>query len=139
MELLRLPGGQIQSVGEGSLPVDKPAGYEELPALTLARSSPRCEAGRSASRPKPRYDRGRLSRLSRTSVVLAASLAVAGALAGAVSPSTHASAPTLAQLVGQRLVVAMTGTSPDLGLLARVRAGEVGGVILASGNIRNTE
>ena len=33
----------------------------------------------------------------------------------------------------------MTGTSPDLGLLARVRTGEVGGVILSSGNIRSTE
>ncbi|HLK44143.1 MAG TPA: glycoside hydrolase family 3 N-terminal domain-containing protein [Thermoleophilia bacterium] len=44
-------------------------------------------------------------------------------------------APTLQQLVGQRLVVAMSGTAPDASLLARIRAGEVGGVILFGANI----
>jgi beta-N-acetylhexosaminidase len=70
--------------------------------------------------------------------VLAAAVAGAGALAGAGSPSTHGTVPTLAQLVGQRLVIAMAGTSPDAGLLARLRAGEVGGVILSRRNIRST-
>lgn len=43
--------------------------------------------------------------------------------------------PTLAQLVGQKLVVAMTGTAPSADLLGRIRRGEVGGVILFGANI----
>ncbi len=56
-----------------------------------------------------------------------------------VSGATAArgTAPTLAELVGQRLIVAMTGTAPDSRLLARVRAGEVGGVILSGVNARS--
>jgi beta-N-acetylhexosaminidase len=44
--------------------------------------------------------------------------------------------PNLAQLVGQRLVVAMDGTTaPSLALLGRIRRGEVGGVILFGRNV----
>jgi beta-N-acetylhexosaminidase len=43
--------------------------------------------------------------------------------------------PTLGQLVGQKLVVAMSGTSPDAALLGRIERGEVGGVILFGSNI----
>ena len=43
--------------------------------------------------------------------------------------------PTLAQLVGQKLVIRMTGTSPSDDLLGRVRRGEVGGVILFGANV----
>ncbi|MGH2467866.1 MAG: glycoside hydrolase family 3 N-terminal domain-containing protein [Candidatus Limnocylindrales bacterium] len=43
--------------------------------------------------------------------------------------------PTLAQLVGQKLVVAMAGTVPSADLLGRIRRGEVGGVILFGANI----
>lgn len=55
-------------------------------------------------------------------------------------PSTAArtpatAAPTLARLIGQKLVVRMEGTTPSAGLLARVRAGEVGGVILFGSNV----
>lgn len=46
-------------------------------------------------------------------------------------------APTVRELVGQRFVVAMHGTSPSPGLLARIRAGEVGGVILFGANIES--
>ena len=46
-------------------------------------------------------------------------------------------APTLEQLVGRKLIVAMSGTSPDSSLLARVRAGQVGGVILSTVNVRS--
>jgi beta-N-acetylhexosaminidase len=48
---------------------------------------------------------------------------------------TGATAPTLAQLVGQKLVVAMTGHRPSRALLGRVRRGEIGGVCLLSSNI----
>ena len=58
--------------------------------------------------------------------VLAAAIA---ALSGA-SPAGTVSQPTLAQLVGQKLVVSMTGTTPSVSLLARARRGEIGGVIV---------
>jgi beta-N-acetylhexosaminidase len=61
---------------------------------------------------------------------IAATLCLGG---GAVS--AQAAPPTIAQLVGQRLVVAMTGRHANAPLLARIRAGQVGGVILFSGNI----
>ena len=38
-------------------------------------------------------------------------------------------------MVGQKLMVAMHGTSPSADLLGRIRRGEVGGVILFGANI----
>jgi beta-N-acetylhexosaminidase len=43
--------------------------------------------------------------------------------------------PTAAQLTGQKLMVAMAGTTPSADLLGRIRRGEVGGVILFGANI----
>jgi beta-N-acetylhexosaminidase len=57
--------------------------------------------------------------------VLAAVLAVAAAVA--TSPSL-----TVAELVGQKLVVRMDGTVPSASLLGRARRGEIGGVFLRS-------
>jgi beta-N-acetylhexosaminidase len=51
-------------------------------------------------------------------------------VAGAAPARETASAPTLAQLVGQKLVVTMNGTTPSRSLLRRVRRGDVGGVIV---------
>jgi beta-N-acetylhexosaminidase len=56
------------------------------------------------------------------------------------TPAASAGTPappsvTLAKLVGQQLMVRMDGTTPDPGILARIRAGEVGGVILYGENI----
>src|SRR5439155_22202523 len=59
------------------------------------------------------------------------------ATAGAAATRGAASAPTLGQLVGQRLVVGMRGTAPSAFLLDRIRTGEVGGVILFGRNVRN--
>ena len=50
-------------------------------------------------------------------------------------PVTTAGTPTLAQLIGQKLVVAMDGTIPSPDLLGRIKRGEVGGVILMGRNI----
>ena len=58
---------------------------------------------------------------------VAAALA-AGAAAGA--PARDSAPPTPAQLVGQKLVVSMEGTTPSASLLRRVRRGDVGGVIV---------
>ena len=63
-------------------------------------------------------------------------------LAAAAQPIEHARAaevPTLALLIGQKLVVRMTGTTPSAGLLARAQAGEIGGVILFSWNVVSPE
>ena len=44
-------------------------------------------------------------------------------------------APTVAQMIGQKLVVRMNGLTPSASLLGRIRRGEVGGVILFGANI----
>jgi beta-N-acetylhexosaminidase len=67
-------------------------------------------------------------------------LAAAVALLVALTALPAAAAdrgPSLAQLVGRRFVVAMAGTTPSPGLLARIRAGRVGGVILFGPNVRS--
>ena len=65
---------------------------------------------------------------------MGAGLAAAVCL-GVAPAAAQAAPPTLAQLVGQRLVVAMSGTRANAPLLARIRAGQVGGVILFSNNV----
>ena len=51
------------------------------------------------------------------------------------SATTRAGRPTLAQMIGQKLVVRMEGRTPSADLLGRIRRGEVGGVILFGANI----
>ena len=51
------------------------------------------------------------------------------------SAESVAAAPTLAQLIGQKLVVRMDGATPSADLLGRIRRGEVGGVILFGPNV----
>ena len=46
-----------------------------------------------------------------------------------------AAAPTVAQLIGQKLVVRMDGATPSADLLGRIRRGEVGGIILFGPNV----
>ena len=65
-------------------------------------------------------------------LVLAASLLVAVAPAPQVA---NAGQPTLAQLIGQKLVVRMEGTTPSADLLGRIRRGEIGGIILFGSNL----
>ncbi len=50
---------------------------------------------------------------------------------------TTAARPTLEELVGQKLMVRMGGTTPSQRLLRRIRRGEIGGVVLLGSNIRN--
>ena len=72
------------------------------------------------------------------SVGLACAVVAVGVFTG-WSPVRNAS-PTpaaLDQLIGQRLVVAIRGTSPSSALLARVRSGQLGGVILFGFNVRS--
>jgi len=46
-----------------------------------------------------------------------------------------AAAPTLAEMIGQKLVVRMDGATPSADLLGRIRRGEVGGIILFGPNV----
>lgn len=78
----------------------------------------------------------RRARAHRLVGLLAAALLAAGV--AAPTPATvAASGPTLAQEIGQKLIVAMAGTTPSAALLGRIRRGEVGGVILFGPNIVN--
>jgi beta-N-acetylhexosaminidase len=52
--------------------------------------------------------------------------------AGSASPSSQL---PLDRLVGQTVMSALSGTTPSVPLLARVRRGEIGGIILFGGNI----
>ena len=65
--------------------------------------------------------------------VLASSIAVAPRTSATATSST--ATPTLAQLIGQKLIVRMDGITPSADLLGRIRRGEVGGVILFGQNI----
>lgn len=71
-----------------------------------------------------------------TRVVTAALLALA-LLAGAVSATGSSAATPLEKLVGVRLVVGMDGTTPSPSLLARIRRGRIGGVILMGSNVHS--
>jgi beta-N-acetylhexosaminidase len=68
-------------------------------------------------------------------VVLAAALGAGLLVVRAGDDSANAATPPLSKLVGQRLIVAIHGTTADSSLLARIKAGQVGGVILFSSNI----
>ena len=69
-------------------------------------------------------------------VAIAALLAaVVAPLGSASSSGSRAAAPTVRELVGQRLVLAFHGTSPSAALHEPVRRGEIGGVILFGGNV----
>src|SRR4051812_12070338 len=57
------------------------------------------------------------------------------ALAASFVPSASAAPQPLSKLVGQTIMTGFHGTHPSAGLLARIRAGQVGGVILFRPNI----
>jgi len=69
-------------------------------------------------------------------IALAAIVVTAGLVAGA-PPAPAVTSPPLARLVGARLVVGIDGTTASPSLLARIRRGQVGGVILMGSNVRN--
>jgi beta-N-acetylhexosaminidase len=58
---------------------------------------------------------------------------------GQVEASPEPQPSTLARLVGQRIMTGFAGTRPDAALLARIRAGTVGGVILFGWNVGRDE
>jgi beta-N-acetylhexosaminidase len=87
--------------------------------------------------------RRRLAFLSVPTLGLAIMLCTAAPTSSDAAPSsgaarlaaTSAATPTLAQLVGQRMLVGFRGASAGRTLLARIRSGQIGGLILFSSNI----
>jgi beta-N-acetylhexosaminidase len=78
---------------------------------------------------------GAVRRPAALALVLALALAVIAGTAPA-PVTTLAAGPTIAQLVGQKLIVAMDGTTtPSASLLSRIAKGEIGGVILFARNV----
>jgi beta-N-acetylhexosaminidase len=75
-----------------------------------------------------------MKRILRALLVGALATSALGGTVGAQRAATAAT-PTIAQLIGQKLVVRMEGTTPSAGLLGRIQRGEVGGVILFGSNI----
>jgi beta-N-acetylhexosaminidase len=65
----------------------------------------------------------------------AATIPTPPASASTGAGASSAAAPTLGQLIGQKLVVRMEGKAPSADLLGRIRRGEVGGVILLGANV----
>jgi beta-N-acetylhexosaminidase len=71
--------------------------------------------------------------MKRLATALFGAVLAAGLIA---TPSgADAAAPTYTQLIGQKLVVRMEGTTPSASLLYRIHHGQVGGVILFGSNI----
>jgi beta-N-acetylhexosaminidase len=64
-----------------------------------------------------------------------ASANVAPTPAASATTTAITATPTLAHLIGQKLVVRMDGTTPSASLLGRIGRGEVGGIILFGFNI----
>ena len=79
--------------------------------------------------------RGQSRRGGRRAVVSLIAAALALPLLSGTARPVAAAGPTLTQLIGQKLVVAMSGTTASADLLGRIRRGEVGGVILFGSNI----
>src|SRR5207247_1837595 len=59
---------------------------------------------------------------------------MAAVTAGASGPAGSATQPSLARMVGQLMLVRMQGTTPSAGFLARVRSGQIGGVVRFADN-----
>jgi beta-N-acetylhexosaminidase len=67
--------------------------------------------------------------------MLVPALLVMMSFAWPTTPAVEAGHESFARLIGQKLVVAMAGTTPDADLLLRIQRGEIGGVILFGRNI----
>src|SRR4051794_3747179 len=75
---------------------------------------------------------------ARRAVVIVAAVGLT-AMSGSASPADESRSPTLQQVIGQKLVVRMDGTTPSASLLARARRGQIGGVIVHRFNFRSRD
>jgi beta-N-acetylhexosaminidase len=70
-----------------------------------------------------------------TTTIGAPAAAGGGSMSAAVGATSLSSSPSIARMIGQKLIVRMEGTTPSADLLGRIQRGEVGGVILFGANI----
>ena len=92
-------------------------------------------AGRAYRGPMDGIPRRLGLRLAVSVLGLAAAALIPGSVAAGAAQPAITPSPTLAELVGQRMLVSFQGTTPDSALLSRIKAGQVGGVILFGSNI----
>src|SRR4051794_27682920 len=88
-----------------------------------------------AAPPTPRIHNTRRAARSRMAALIGLALAVSTTAFGSPVRTVDAATPSVAHLIGQKLMVAMSGTTPSASLLGRIQRGEVGGVILFGENI----
>ena len=68
------------------------------------------------------------------SIVAAACFVAVATLAATGAEARDAASPSVTQMAGQLLIVRMVGRTPSTGFLARIRHGEIGGVVLYADN-----
>ncbi|MEA2621136.1 MAG: beta-N-acetylhexosaminidase [Chloroflexota bacterium] len=80
-----------------------------------------------------------MTALRRKLLVALMLVAAVSVIASPVASSTRPAGgqPTLAQLIGQKLMITMSGAAPSAALLGRVRRGEIGGVVLLGANVES--
>ena len=114
-------------------------GYQTRGQGTYLRSRPRLHHRRlrqrrswDAGSPSDRaaFSMKLCNRTARHSRVAALGVVVAAVTALTPSASAVASTPSLKQMIGQKLVVSMDGSTPSASLLERARWGRIGGVLI---------
>lgn len=66
---------------------------------------------------------------------VALTVGASGAKATSAAPGSASASPPLPQLIGQLVVAGFSGSAPSPGLLARIREGRIGGILLYARNI----
>ena len=92
-------------------------------------------AGPATAQPSSRLDGPRLALAGRPAFDAPVAPGVATPVVVGRAALDSAAQPTIAQLIGQKLVVRMDGLTPSASLLGRIERGEVGGVILFGANV----
>ena len=103
-------------------------------ALVIALVATAC-GGPAATQPPGRLEGPRLAAAGPTVFDARVALGAATTVVAAAVALESTAQPTIAQLIGQKLVVRMAGLTPSASLLGRIQRGEVGGVILFGSNV----
>ena len=102
--------------------------------LAIALVATAC-GGPAATQPASRLDGPRQAAAHPAAFDAPVALGAATTVAAASVALASTAQPTIAQLIGQKLVVRMDGLTPSASLLGRIQRGEVGGVILFGSNV----
>ena len=125
--------GAARKIGLGHERAPRAVNREIVSAEARAPASTRVSDARPVPASRPMLRAMRLTTRRLLLVCAPALLALLG-----LSAPAAASGPTLAQMIGQKMVITMSGLSPDSGLLDRIRHGEVGGIALLGSNVSSS-